>query len=70
MQDPCLAADGQTYERAAIEEWLTRSNSSPLTGRPLMHRNLVRNIALAGVIEEMKQAEREANGPWGGGRPS
>ena len=30
MQDPVLAADGFSYERAAIEEWLGRSATSPV----------------------------------------
>ena len=29
--DPVVAIDGQTYERACIEEWLTSHNTSPLT---------------------------------------
>ncbi|CAM9103246.1 unnamed protein product, partial [Heterosigma akashiwo] len=33
--DPVVAADGQTYERFAIEAWLSRSARSPLHGVPL-----------------------------------
>jgi len=31
MQDPVLAEDGHTYERREIENWLQRSNRSPIT---------------------------------------
>ena len=59
MRDPVVTADGQTYERAAIERWLECQQSrqlpstSPLTGEPLEHTTLVPNIALRGLIHEM-----------------
>lgn len=31
MDDPVIAADGYTYERSAIEDWLSRSKESPIT---------------------------------------
>jgi len=33
--DPVIAPDGHTYERTAIEEWLSRNATSPLTGAVL-----------------------------------
>ena len=41
MVDPVLAADGHAYERSAIEQWLTRSHTSPLTGEPLPSATLL-----------------------------
>lgn len=38
MRDPVVAADGVTYERAAINEWLQRRDVSPVTGMPLSSR--------------------------------
>jgi hypothetical protein len=32
MDDPAVAADGHTYERAAIERWMARKMTSPKTG--------------------------------------
>jgi hypothetical protein len=33
MQDPVLAADGFSYERAAIEDWFAKGHrTSPKTG--------------------------------------
>jgi hypothetical protein len=48
-----MTADGQTYERAAIEEWFALGKrTSPLTGEELPSTNLLPNIALRKVIRE------------------
>ena len=40
--DPVSAADGHTYERVAIEEWLaTGSRTSPTTNEPLQSTTLI-----------------------------
>jgi hypothetical protein len=56
MVDPVSTADGQTYERDAIERWLARSNMSPATGAELPHKTLTPNIALRQAIEEWERA--------------
>ena len=56
MEDPVFTADGQVYERAAIEEWLRSENSSPLTGARLEHKELVPAISLRQLIQEFKAA--------------
>ncbi len=45
MVEPTIAADGHTYERSAIQDWLTHSRMSPVTGHPLSHTRLVSNQA-------------------------
>jgi hypothetical protein len=35
MVDPVVTADGHTYERVAIEQWLQMHDMSPMTGEPL-----------------------------------
>eukprot|EP00887_Chlorella_sp_A99_P000031 scaffold16.g31.t1 len=35
LRDPVVAADGYTYERVAIESWLSRNSTSPLTNLEL-----------------------------------
>lgn len=35
MQDPVLVSDGHTYERAAIEDWVSKFSFSPMTGEEL-----------------------------------
>ena len=42
--DPVIAADGITYERCHIEEWLSRSTTSPFTGEALSTTSLVPNV--------------------------
>lgn len=42
-RDPVVAADGHTYERTAIEEWLLSHDTSPLTGAALSNRTLTPN---------------------------
>ena len=54
MRDPVITADGHTYERAAIEEWLEAHSTSPCTGAPLAHRVLAPSIALRQLILEFE----------------
>jgi hypothetical protein len=51
MENPVFAADGYTYERKNIEEWLKTTNESPVTKESLPHHNLVPNHQLHGEIE-------------------
>jgi serine/threonine protein kinase len=51
MADPVVTADGQTYERSAIERWLRTRNTSPATGAVLPHKELAPNFALRQAIE-------------------
>lgn len=41
MDDPVATADGQVYERTAIQAWLAEHDASPLTGVRLEHRRLI-----------------------------
>lgn len=69
MKVPVLAADGFTYERQAIEKWLSMHNTSPMTGAVLAHRYLTENFALRHLIEayETQLAEkRTCEGRRGG----
>jgi len=70
IEDPVLTADGQTYERTAITEWLHpadeskydslfRSPKSPLTNELLPHARLVKNYALSSAIEEFLVLRRK-----------
>ena len=51
MVEPVVAADGHTYERAAIARWLRESDKSPLTGSILPHKELVPNYVLLSSLE-------------------
>lgn len=54
MNDPCVAADGYTYDRRAIEQWLEVNNNSPLTNMSLPNKNLIPNLMLLSAIIEWK----------------
>ena len=58
MLDHVLCADGHSYERASIQEWLENHDTSPLTGMPLEHKLLVPNHALRKVSEEWRSANQ------------
>ena len=52
LVDPVVCTgDGQTYERAAITQWLATSDASPVTGQLLASRDLLPNHALRSIIE-------------------
>ncbi|PRW45693.1 Structure-specific endonuclease subunit SLX1 [Chlorella sorokiniana] len=57
LADPVLAADGQTYERGAMEDWIARELAagrppcSPLTGVPLAELSLRPNLVVCGMVE-------------------
>jgi hypothetical protein len=50
MVDPVMAADGHTYERAAISDWLRLRDVSPVTGQPLSSAVLQPNYSLRQAI--------------------
>ena len=53
MVDPVVTADGHSYERWAIVNWLARGNStSPLTGGQLEHTMLTPNHALRALCHQ------------------
>lgn len=53
MVDPVVAADGHSYERAAIVRWLKVKPVSPVTGAKLVHVCVVPNHALRNVIGDL-----------------
>ncbi len=63
MRDPViLIADGHSYERKAIEDWLQQSNRSPLTNEEIIATTinsksnsvvLIDNYSLKSAIENL-----------------
>jgi len=52
MQDPVFSMDGQTYERACIEQWFAQGKrTSPVTNEVLSSLTLVPNLALRKIID-------------------
>jgi len=58
MEDPVVCADGHSYERSAITQWLLARDTSPCTNTPLAHRNVVPNYALRNLIAEVRGVRR------------
>jgi len=50
MTDPVLAADGVTYHRPAIAEWMVSQTLSPVLQTPLPHGGLVPNHAVKDAV--------------------
>lgn len=44
IREPVQTVDGQLYEREAIEEWLKKKDTSPITGAVLANKTLAPNI--------------------------
>lgn len=54
MTDPVVAADGHTYQRKNITEWLVRGKRhSPVNGTPLANTILHDNIDFKNVIQKL-----------------
>ncbi len=53
MRDPVVAADGYTYDRPAIEHWLSTGHTfSPMTGETLAHAGLTPNRGLQAAVQQ------------------
>ena len=62
MRDPVMGADGRTYERTAITQWLQSNPNSPITRQPMTISSLKPNYALKSAIERF-QARAAAPAP-------
>jgi Mg-chelatase subunit ChlD len=57
MEDPVIDSEGNTYERTAIEAWLDRHNTSPITRNRLTKDDLRPNRALKNSIDEVMASQ-------------
>ena len=57
MTDPVIAADGHTYERAALRAWLAHNSTSPVTGQPLLHTRITDNFLIKSAIARHKEQD-------------
>jgi len=55
MKDPVTCKDGSTYERSAIEDWIEKKGTSPLTREPLTKAQVYPARALKGLIESFSK---------------
>jgi hypothetical protein len=51
LTDPVIAADGHTYDRPAITEWLKTNDRSPLTNEKLTNKTLIPNRKMVSIIK-------------------
>ena len=63
MVDPVWTSDGHAYERAAIEQWLASSSTSPQTGSQLVDKRVTTAWAIKKAIEEWTHATGAAAAP-------
>jgi hypothetical protein len=54
MSEPVICEDGNTYEKKAITEWLSKRTVSPITNQEINPKNMFPNITLKKIIEEYK----------------
>jgi hypothetical protein len=58
LEDPVVAADGQTYSRSSITDWFQTCKApprSPLTNNELPHTQLMSNQIVKSVLDILKQ---------------
>lgn len=53
MKDPVITNGGQTYERNAIEEWMKRKKTDPLTRDPITC--LIPNVSIRQMCQEYRE---------------
>ena len=65
--DPVVTVDGHTYERAAIERWFRRKNTSPITNKPLASKRIVPSLYTRQTVTRMINADvidKASAGTW------
>ena len=55
MVDPVVDYEGNSYERSAITDWLSRNRISPITRSPLNINQLIPNRALKDLIDSQNK---------------
>jgi serine/threonine protein kinase len=58
MMDPVVASDGYTYDRKAIEMWISMKDKSPMTNLRLQSRSLIPNHSLRSAIMDWRSRGR------------
>ena len=69
MTDPVTTADGFTYERDAITDWLRTKDTSPSTGATLAYKALVPNLSLRSMIRSFTELRATRGGGGGASSP-
>ena len=61
FRDPVLAQDGHTYERQAIENWIRRNGTSPLTRQELSLEHLYPNHLVKKLVADFEKILERKN---------
>lgn len=59
FQDPVIAADGRTYERSEINQWLAKGDLSPWTLMPLAHLRVETDIQVQAQLDMLNAYRSE-----------
>lgn len=52
MREPVVDKEGNSFEKSAIQDWLEKHGSSPITRTPMTAKDLIPNRALQEAIQE------------------
>ena len=63
MHDPVVAADGFTYERSSITEWLSSHSTSPTTNEHMDSKTLFPNVSIRAQIIAWKESHNASVAP-------
>ena len=63
MKKPVVATDGHSYELKAMQKWLLKKQTSPVTGKPLVSTNLILNQNLKKLIRDATSAPKRLGHP-------
>jgi len=55
LRDPVKAADGVTYERKEITDWLSKHDTSPMTNVPMPNKELAPDRELVRKMERLQR---------------
>ena len=58
MKKPVMATDGHSYELRAMQKWVLKKQTSPVTGEPLANTTLVINQNLKKLIRDFAATKR------------
>ncbi|CAF4136341.1 unnamed protein product, partial [Rotaria sordida] len=61
FHDPVVAQDGHTYERKAIEEWIRKNGTSPITNQRISLEHLVPNYAIKKMVDHFESSLQKKN---------
>ena len=63
--DPVVTAEGFTHSRVIVEEWFSKNNRSPDSGRVMDDKTLRPNILVRQMVDDWKQANPGYKGEGG-----